>query len=181
MGIFLDSAGWAELFLPSTPLLETFARGTLTYLFLFALVRTVHKRQAGAVGMTDLLVVVLLADAAQNAMADDYRSLTDGALLVVTLVGWSVGLEWLGFHVPLIERLVHPPPLALVENGRLNRRNMRHELITESELMTQLREHGVDDISHVKRALMEGDGQLSIVLETGEPIHHRPRGRANGV
>jgi uncharacterized membrane protein YcaP (DUF421 family) len=49
-------------------------------------------------GITDLLVIVLIADAAQNGMAGEYRSLTDGLLLVATIVAWSYALNWLAFR-----------------------------------------------------------------------------------
>ena len=170
---------WADVFAPSTPILETFIRATLTYLFLFGLLRFAHKRQAGALGMTDILVLVLLADAAQNAMADDYRSVTDGALLVTTIVGWSVALEWLGYHVPWVEQFVHPAPLTLIEDGRMIRTHMRKELVTYDELMTLLREQGVEDVRDVKHALMEGDGQLSVVRMDQESTVHRRRRRGD--
>lgn len=154
---------WARLFLPDTPLLEIVARGTAVYLGLFLLLRLVLKRQSGAVGITDLLVIVLIADAAQNAMAADYQSITDGLVLVGVIVFWSHALDWLGYHFPALNRLVHPPPLPLIRNGVMLRRNMRQELITEEELRTQLREQGVVEIGQVKIACMEGDGRISVV------------------
>nr|MBP7571903.1 DUF421 domain-containing protein [Acidobacteriota bacterium] len=71
---------WGRVFAFDTPWLEIVVRGTAIYLGLFLLLRLVLKRQAGTVGITDLLVIVLIADAAQNAMADDYRSVPDGLL-----------------------------------------------------------------------------------------------------
>ena len=159
----LINIDWAGLFIPDTPLLEIFIRGSVMYLVLFVLLRVVLKRQAGAVSMTDLLVIVLIADAAQNAMADDYKSLPDGILLVATLIFWSWALEWLGYHWPLFEKWVHPAPLPLIKNGRMHLKNMRHELITRQELMSQLREQGIDDATQVKQACLEGDGQISVV------------------
>lgn len=161
---------WERIFLPSTPLLEIFIRGTITYLALFLLLRLVLKRQSGTVGITDLLVIVLIADAAQNAMAGEYTSITDGVLLVATIILWSYALDWLGYHVPAIQRLVHPPPLELVKDGRMLYVNMRRELITKEELMSQIREQGVDDLSQVKRAFMESDGHISVV--TADQANH---------
>lgn len=89
---------WNALFALSTPPVEIVLRGTLTYLMLFFLLRIVLKRQSGTVGITDLLVVVLIADAAQNAMAADYTSITDGFLLVATIIFWSYAIDWLGYH-----------------------------------------------------------------------------------
>ncbi len=162
---------WGKVLSPDTPLLEIFVRGSALYLIVFALLRFVQKRQSGTVGMTDLLVLVLIADAAQNAMADDYSSITDGILLVATIIFWSQALDWLGYRIPAVGRFVHPPALPLVEDGRINVRNCRKELITEEELLTQLRLQGVEDVSEVRKAYMEGNGQISVVRmpEPGTP------------
>lgn len=154
---------WAGIFLPETPLLEIFIRGSVMYLSLFLMLRVVLKREAGTVGITDLLIVVLLADAAQNGLAGGYRSITDGLLLVATLIFWSYTLNWLDYRFPRIQGLIHPPPLLLVENGRMLKRNMRKEFITEEELLSMLREQGVEDAQEVKKAFMEGDGKISLI------------------
>jgi uncharacterized membrane protein YcaP (DUF421 family) len=140
-----DPVDWQMLFMPATSLLEIFLPGTLVYLALFVLLRVVLKRESGTLGMTDLLVVVLIADAAQNAMADDYRSIPEGILLVAVVVGWAWGIEALGYHVPAVERLLRPRPLPLVKDGTPIRENMRKELVTLEELRSQLREQGVED------------------------------------
>jgi uncharacterized membrane protein YcaP (DUF421 family) len=108
-------------------------------------------------------VVVLIADAAQNAMANEYKSVPEGIVLVATIIFWNFALDWLGYRVPWIQRIIHPPPLLLIEDGRLMRRNMRRELITIDELMSQLRENGVASPAEVKRAHMEGDGTISVI------------------
>lgn len=159
----LFTIDWKSIFFLDTPILEIFLRGSITYLFLFILLRFILKRQAGAVGITDLLVIVLIADASQNAMASSYRSITDGILLVMTIVFWSYVLNWLGYQFPRLQSFIYPPPLPLIKHGRLLRQNMRKELITEGELMTQLREQGIDDIKKVKAAHIEGDGYISVV------------------
>lgn len=161
------SVDWERMFVPSTPILEIVLRGTIMYLALFTLLRVILKRQSGAMGITDLLVVVLIADAAQNGMADDYHSVTDGVLLVAVIVGWNFALDWLGYRFPRIQRLVHPPSLRLVEDGRFLYRNMRKELITEEELMSQLREQGIDNVADVSAAYMEGDGRVSVIPREG--------------
>ena len=154
---------WRHLFRLDLSIFEIFVRGSVLYIGVFILMRVVLKRQAGGVGMTDLLVVVLLADAAQNAMAGEYHSITAGLLLVGTILFWSATLDWLSFHSPLVRRFVEPPPLLLVKDGQLLRHNMRRELITREELMSLLREHGVDNVADVKSAQLEGDGKLSVV------------------
>ncbi|MDP9388193.1 MAG: DUF421 domain-containing protein [Actinomycetota bacterium] len=159
---------WREILVPETPPLEILVRGTLTYLGLFLLLRVVLKRQSGALGVTDLLVVVLIADAAQNAMANDYRTVPDGLLLVAVIVGWAWVLDWLGFHIRAFERFTKPPKLPLIENGQLRLDNMRKELVTREELASQLREQGVDDVSGVRVAYMEPDGRISVLTEDGD-------------
>jgi uncharacterized membrane protein YcaP (DUF421 family) len=154
---------WAQVFQPDTSPLEIFVRGSIVYLALFSMLRLVLRREAGTVGMSDLLVLVLIADAAQNAMAGNYNSLPDGLLLVATIIFWSFALNWLGYHGTAVGRFVNPPPLNLVQDGRLLRRNMRRELISEDELMGQLRQQGIEDLGLVKKACMEGDGHISVI------------------
>jgi uncharacterized membrane protein YcaP (DUF421 family) len=77
---------WAELFVPSASVVETILRGTLVYWFLFLIFRLIIKRDIGSVAVSDLIVVVIIADAAQNAVAADYKSITDGLILISTIV-----------------------------------------------------------------------------------------------
>lgn len=154
---------WAKVFVPNTPLLEIVVRGTITFFAIYTLLRVVLKRQTSGVEITDVLVIVLIADAAQNAMAGDYTSITDGVLLVAVIVLWSAFLAWLGYRFPKLRVILHSRPLTLIENGRMLRRNMAREFVTEDELMSQLRLQGIEDLAEVERAQMEGDGQISII------------------
>lgn len=167
---------WKELWIPTVPALEIIIRGTVVYLVLFTLLRVILKRQSGIVGISDLLVVVLIADAAQNAMAGEYHSITDGLILVATIIFWSYALDWLGFHFPWIQRMVRPPALPLIRDGKLLPRNLRKELITKEELFSELHEQGIEDISIVKDAYMEGDGRISVIKYTEEQ-HQQDRRR----
>jgi uncharacterized membrane protein YcaP (DUF421 family) len=167
---------WEKLFAIDTPLLEIFLRGSLMYLGVFALLRII-RRQAGTLGISDLLVIVLIADAAQNGMAGDYTSITDGFLLVVTIVGWSYALDWLAYHNAPFRRLVQPPPMLLVKDGQLQRRNLAQQLITVDELRSHLREQGIDDLSQVRSAYMEENGQISVIKDDGEQ-HQPPKSSA---
>jgi uncharacterized membrane protein YcaP (DUF421 family) len=166
---------WKTLLTPSIPLAETIVRGSAVYLSLFALLRVFLKRVTGTVGIADLLMIVLIADAAQNAMANDYTSITDGLILVATIIFWNYTLDWLGYRVPLLQRFVHPPPLQLIKDGRMLLHNMRRELITRDELMSQLREQGVDDLATVQEAHMEGDGRISVITRDGHGNGDRER------
>ncbi len=164
---------WHDLFAVDTSLMELVIRGTIIYLSLFVLLRVVLRRESGAVGVTYLLVIVLLAEAAQNGMTGSYNSIPEGIVLVMTIVFWAFVLDWLGYRVPRIQRFVHPKPLPLVKDGELLRNKMRRELITEDELMNQLRLQGLSGLSEVKEAYMESNGRISII-EYDAPAHRAP-------
>lgn len=163
MGGVFGSIDWNAIFIPTVPLLELFVRGTIMYLVLFGLLRLVLKRQAGGIGTTDVLVIVLLAEVAGNGFAAEYKSVVEGTVLVGTVLLWSFIFEWAASRFPAVERVLHPPTLLLIENGKMLRKNMRAELITAEELMAQLREHGIEDCGRVKRACMEADGMISVI------------------
>ncbi len=163
MSEWLWQVDWEALFIPDTPILEIFIRGTCVYLGLFILLRLILKRQSGTVSITDLLVLVLIADASQNAMAANYKSIPDGLLLVATIIFWNFVLEWLDFHVPFLHRAIYPSPLLLVKDGKMLRKNMQKELITRAELFSQLREQGAASLKEVKSAVLEGNGHISVI------------------
>jgi len=125
---------WGELFGFSISPVEIIVRGSAMYWFLFLIFRFVVRRELGGLGIGDILIMVVVADASQNAMAGEYKSISDGFLLVATLVGWNVLLDWLGFRFPSIRPFAKPPSLLLVKHGRLLKNNMRREFISEDEL-----------------------------------------------
>jgi uncharacterized membrane protein YcaP (DUF421 family) len=168
---------WQSLFSLSMSPLELIVRGSAVYWFLLLIFRFLLKRDVGAVGIADVLLLVLVADAAQNAMAGEYRSVTDGFILVATIIGWNFGLDYLKFKVPIIRRLVEPAAICLVREGRILRRNLRRELITDEELQAQLREHGIDDVNEVSAAYMESDGQISVLKRSGDDGNSKAKKR----
>jgi len=150
--------------------IELIVRGSALYWFLFLVFRFVLRRDAGGLGVADVLLVVLVADASQNAMAGGYTSVTEGFVLVATLVGWNWLFDWLAFRSSGFARFVEPPPLPLIRNGRVLHRNLRAESLTVDELASQLRQHGVASASEVRLAQMEGDGRVSVIrLGAGAP------------
>lgn len=161
----IDWGYWAEALLPSGKFLEIILRGTLVYFFIFIVFRFL-RRGAGAIGISDLLVVVLIADAAQNAMSAEYKSVGDGLILVATIVGWDYLFDYVGFRFPALNKILRPPPLLLIKDGRVQKRNLRQEMISEKELFGELREQGVDDVKDVKYSYMESDGHISVVKKS---------------
>lgn len=169
---------WSSVFSFDRPVIEIIVRGTVMYLALIILMRFILKRQAGGMETGDLLLVILIADASQNGMAGDYKTVPDGIILVATLMFWNFFLDWLSYRFPRFERLMNAQPLALIRDGKILPNHMRKEFITRAELMSQLREQGIDSISKVKRAYMEPDGKLSVIEcedASGENNGHQHR------
>jgi len=115
MNLFLQ-IDWASVLMPSLNVGEIILRGSVVYLFLLILLR-ILRRGAGTIGISDLLVIVLIADAAQNAMASEYKSITEGLILVTTIVSWDYFLDWLGYKFPAIRHLLRPAPSLLIKDG----------------------------------------------------------------
>jgi len=158
----LIDVNWARLFVPSDSLVELVIRGSIIYLAALGFMR-ILRRQGGSFTRADLLFITLIADASQNGMAGEYRSITEGLVLVGTLFAWNFGLDWLSYHSPFVHRLLEPPPLLVIRNGKALLRSLRAELMSIEDLMEQLREQGVDDIAKVRRAYVEADGKLSVI------------------
>jgi hypothetical protein len=157
------SVDWSTLFIPTHSLAEMIIRGSIMYIGLFVILRFIMKRQAGAIGMADILVIVVIADAAQNGFAREYRSVTEGLVLVLTVIAWDFAIDWLTFRFPAMSRILDPSPVPLISNGKVLRRNLRREYITQEELDGHLRKAGVADAEEVESAHMEADGEISVV------------------
>ena len=159
--------GWLVDF--KVPAWELVLRGTVMYWFLFLIFRVLLRRDVGSVGIADVLFIVLVADASQNAMSGPYESVAEGAVLVVTLVVWNMLLDWAAFRFPWVYKIVEPRPLLLVSRGRIQHKNLRSQMITIDELRGQLRQHGVESFDQVKAAWFESNGEFSVVKLGGGP------------
>src|SRR2546423_9292880 len=102
------------MFVPTESLIEIIIRGTIMYLAMYFILR-IFRRQAGTVGIADLLVIVVIADAAQNGMAGDSKSITEAILLIMVIVLWDFFLDLLGFKATLLNREFEPNPLFLLK------------------------------------------------------------------
>lgn len=138
-----------KLFTFSMSPVELLIRGTAMYWFLFAIFRFVLRRDVGSIAISDVLLLVIVADASQNAMAGDYKSIADGMVLVSTIVGWNYLLDWAAFRFRAIHLLLEPPKLPLIRHGQVLKRNLRKEFL----------------------AYMEGDGHISVLRNEGQRSH----------
>lgn len=166
---------WQSMFVPQESILAVVIRGTIMYLGMFVLLR-IFRRQAGSLSIADLLLIVIIADAAQNGMAGEAKSVTEAMLLIGVIIGWDYLLDWLGFKSELFSRVLEPRPVVLVKNGRIMRRNLEREMITEDELLSQLRQQGIDEVSDVKECCLESNGEFSVVKKSDEPNQGNRKG-----
>ena len=154
---------WNDIFGLSASPLELVIRGTIMYLALFLLFRVVIRRRVGAIGMSDMLLVVIIADASQSGLSGDSKSVSDALIVVATIFAWNALIDWLNYRVPALHGLLEPSPLPLIENGRVLHRNLRHEFVTPDELRSKLREHGVENPALVAKAYIEPDGEVTVI------------------
>ena len=163
----MDHDTLESIFKLTMPIVELVARGSLMFWFLVLVFRVVLRRDVGSMGITDFLFIVLLGDAAQNGMIGDATSATDAIVLISTLVFWNVAIDWATYRWPAVEQLLAARRLTLVRNGKRNRRNMRREFISDAELMSKVREEGLEDLSRIKAMYLESDGEISLIRQPG--------------
>lgn len=171
-------AEWQSIFVPDLPLLEAFVRGTVTFLVLLVLLRLVGQREAGGLGITDVLLIVLVAQAAGPGLHGAAGSVTDGVVLIVTILFWSVVVDALAYRFPRVAALLKARPRSLITDGRPNRKVMVREFMTDDEVLSQLRLHGIEDITVVDRAYIEPNGMISVIRRDhrqNDPVE-RPTG-----
>lgn len=152
----------SEIFGLQTSVWELIIRGTVLYFGILFLLRILPRRTGGETATMDLIFIILIAEAASHALGD-YSSLSEGFVVILTLVSWNFLVNMLSYHFAAIEKLVSAPPLQIVKNGKLLRRNMRREYLTEEELMEHLRKEGIDNLNDVKAAYVEGEGHITVV------------------
>jgi uncharacterized membrane protein YcaP (DUF421 family) len=158
---------WASILEPSLPIAELVVRGSLLFLGLTFILRLTGQRESGALALTDLLVIVLLAEAVSHAFAPDSTSVTDGLILVLTILAWSVALDAVAYKFPAVRKILKPSKRPLIENGQLNKRLMRREFMSRQEIEAQLRLHGIENLDQVKYAFMEPIGMISAFRKDG--------------
>src|SRR5881394_3549353 len=142
---------------------EFVLRGIIIYVFLIGLLRLTGKRQVGQLAPFDLVLLLVLSNAVQNAMNGGDNSVIGGMISAVTLVGvnWIVGL--LTYRNKKLEALVEGRPDVLIRDGKLFQKTLEHAKLTRHEVMTALREAGCASIEEVRAALLENDGSISVI------------------
>jgi uncharacterized membrane protein YcaP (DUF421 family) len=158
-------------------LLTISIRSGLVLLFLIAGLRWMGKRQIGQMNVYDLVLVMALANAVQNAMTAGKGDLSVGLVSAGTLLVIGRALTTLFVRRPDVEERLVGTPTLIINDGHLVREHMQREHITEEQVMTALREHELTDPSEAKLAVLEVDGSLSVVPRDAPSSRTRRRFR----
>ncbi|HET9951829.1 MAG TPA: YetF domain-containing protein [Candidatus Eisenbacteria bacterium] len=162
------------------PLLDIVARCLVVFLTLLVGLRLTGKRQVGQLTPFDLLLLLLLANAVQNAMVGPDTSLVGGLVAAATLFGVNAVVARVARSSGRAARILEGTPTLLIRNGDILEGNLSGEGITRADLLRALREHGVDDPALVRSAILEVDGSISVLRTDEMPAvpkpHHRIRG-----
>ena len=147
----------------TTPWWEIILRTAVVYGVVLFLLRVAGKRELGQMSPVDLVVILVIANAVQNAMTGGDNSLLGGIIAATTLVAVNTAFSRVGHRVPYLKHLFESQPTPLVERGKLIKRNLERENVEEDELMMAAREHGIEDLAGVDAAYLERDGSISII------------------
>jgi uncharacterized membrane protein YcaP (DUF421 family) len=158
------------MFSMAVPVWDIALRTTFVYVIVLVGLRLAGKREIGQLTVFDLVVLLLLANAVQNAMVGPDTSLVGGLVAALVLLVLNSLVAQLRLRSPRLRRLVEGSPTLLVLHGEAITPHLRREGIDEETLEAALREHGIADISEVEMAVLENDGSISIVPVNSD--HH---------
>jgi len=154
-------------------LLMTALRGLAVYVLVLAVIRVLGKRTVGNFTAFDLLVALMLGEVVDEMIYGDVN-FAQGAVAILVIAGAKYATAWVSYASPKMNGILEGKPTAIVRDGELVARGLRHELMHEREVFAGLRLHGVSDMREVKLALMEVDGEISVLKEEwAEPLRKR--------
>jgi len=157
-------------------LVEIVGRSLVVYVAVLVGLRLGGRRELGQLTPFDLVVILLVANAVQNAMVGADTSLQGGLVSAATLFAVNAGVARLRLRSERVRQLVEGVPVVLVQHGEIVTANLHREGITEDEVIAAVREHGeIGDLSQVELAVLETDGSVSVVPMTANV--HRSRRR----
>jgi uncharacterized membrane protein YcaP (DUF421 family) len=145
------------------PWWEFVLRAVIVYVVLLGMIRLSGKRTMGQFTAFDMLLIVLLGNAVQNALLGKDTSLGGGLLLAATLIGINYGVGWLSTRSRKVEALVEGEPVLIARDGEVLASVLKRELVTRADLEAAMRQQGCTHISEVSMALLEINGHITIV------------------
>ncbi len=165
---------------PDVPtILSIAAKSALIYLFVFSGLRFLGARELGQMTTYDFVLVVLIANAVQNALVGGDNTLVGGLTSALTLLVVNRLLTEITVRFPQLERRIAGEPVVLVSDGQPRWQAMHREGITRDELLAALRAHAVGELTEVRLAVLEVDGTISVVPK--DATVHRARRLVRGL
>ena len=158
-------------------LLEIAFRSAIIYLVVLLGLRLTGKRQVGQMTPFDLVLLLLIANAVQNAMTGPDTSLTGGLVAAATLLAMNTLVTRVVWRSRAARHLVEGTPTLLIHNGKLLQEHLTKERISAQDLHQALREHGVTRVEDVSLAVLEIDGSISVLKNDDMPTVGRPHHR----
>jgi uncharacterized membrane protein YcaP (DUF421 family) len=144
--------------------MDTIIRACFVYGFLLLIFRISGKRTLAQVTTFDLVLTLIISETVQGALTDEDHSLTNGFLLVITLVGLNVLIAWVKQKSPRAEHLLEGAPVILIEKGHLRQDRMDEERVDEADILEEARElQGLARLDEIEYAVVEKNGQITVV------------------
>jgi uncharacterized membrane protein YcaP (DUF421 family) len=174
----------------SLPWWEFVLRAVIVYGFLIVILRLTGKRQIGQMSPFDLVLLLVLSNAVQNAMNGGDNTVAAGLILATTLIAFNALVSFLTARSRRMEEWLVGEPEVLIYDGKVMQATLDNEAISLAELQGAMREAGCADFKEVHLATLEMNGQISIVRDESEgdgkpkvhrthAVHRRRRGRRN--
>ena len=133
------------------------------YLFIVLAIRLFGKTEIAQLSVADLVFIMLLSNAVQNAMVGSDTTLLGGLVAAASLFAVNALFKECLYRIPGFGRIMQGESLMLIYQGSVNDANMRRARLTTNELLEAIREHGVAKISDVDLAVLEVDGNISVL------------------
>src|ERR1051325_10879288 len=162
-------------------LLDVALRTSIVYLALLVGLRLTGTRQLGQMSTFDLVLLLIIANAVQNAMVGPDTSLAGGLVAAGVLIAWHRVIDWWKFRSRRLSRLLAGEGVMLIHNGKILAEHCARAGITRDELLQALREHGVARLDDVMLAVLEPDGMISVVRYDDIKAGDRPHGRIRAI
>ena len=148
--------------------LDIIARSAIIYIVVIVGLRLLGKRHVAQLSIVDLVLILLISNAVQNAMVGDDTTIVGGILAAATLLVINFALTYILYRFRPADRIFGGTPTLLVHNGEIIPAHLAQEKITPAELQQVIREHGIETVSEVKTGIMEVDGSISIIPIAGQ-------------
>lgn len=140
-------------------------RSIVIYIFIVLAIRLFGKREIAQLSITDLVFILLISNAVQNAMVGQDSSLIGGAVAAGSLFIINHVFGLIFYKSKGLTSLLEGHPLMLIYDGKIIRENMKKAQISDAELEAAVREHGVEKIDEVNLAILELDGNVSVLSD----------------